>query len=117
MKDNDIIAYSATATPKLEAITANSSTPYIAAYTDLRKGPAVLEIPAASADGSVYGQVVDAWQLTIADVGPSGLDKGNGGKLLFTPPGYSDAVPDGYIQVSFAELPCCACLSIGTCAG
>src|SRR5262249_48870130 len=45
-KDNDIIAYSATATPKLEAITANSTTPYIAAYTDLRKGPVVLEVPA-----------------------------------------------------------------------
>src|SRR5262245_26579258 len=41
-KDNDIIAYSAPATPQLEAITANSSTPYIASYTDLRKGPAVL---------------------------------------------------------------------------
>src|SRR5215470_4397449 len=38
IKDNDIIAYSAPATPKLEAITANSTTPYIAAYTDLRKG-------------------------------------------------------------------------------
>jgi hypothetical protein len=67
-KDNDIIAYSATATPKLEAITANSTTPYITAFTDLRKGPVVLEIPAASAEGSVYGQVVDAWQFTIADV-------------------------------------------------
>src|SRR5262245_32439389 len=38
MKDNDIIAYSSTATPKLEAITANSTTPYITAFTDLRKG-------------------------------------------------------------------------------
>jgi hypothetical protein len=63
LRDNDIIAYSTTATPKLEAITANSTTPYIAAYTDLRKGPVVLEVPAASAEGSVYGQVVDAWQL------------------------------------------------------
>src|ERR1700751_4427071 len=45
MKDNDIIAYSATATPKLEAIRANSTTPSIAAYTDLRKGPVVLELP------------------------------------------------------------------------
>src|SRR5271163_2139156 len=86
--------------PKLEAITANSTTPYIAAYTDLRKGPVVLEVPVASAEGSVYGQVVDAWQLTIADVGPSGLDQGKGGKLLFTPPGYQGAVPDGYIQVA-----------------
>ena len=99
-KDNDIIAYSATATPKLEAITANSSTPYIAAYTDLRKGPAVLEIPAAGPDGSLYGQVVDAWQFTIADVGPSGLDKGRGGKMLFTPPGYKGNIPPGYIHVA-----------------
>jgi hypothetical protein len=69
LKDNDIIAYSATATPKLEAITANSTTPYITAFTDLRKGPAVLEVPAAGEDGSLYGQVVDAWQFTIADAG------------------------------------------------
>lgn len=100
LKDNDIIAYSGTGTPKLEAITANSTTPYITAFTDLRKGPVVLELPVASDEGSVYGQVVDAWQLTIADVGPSGLDKGKGGKLLFTPPGYTGKIPKGYIHVA-----------------
>lgn len=100
MKDNDIIAYSAIATPKLEAITANSATPYIAAYTDLRQGPVVVEVPAAGPDGSLYGQVVDAWQFTIADVGPSGVDQGKGGKLLFTPPGYTEAVPEGYIHIA-----------------
>jgi len=100
VKDNDIIAYSAPATPKLEAITANSTTPYISAFTDLRKGPVVLELPVAGPEGSVYGQVVDAWQLTIADVGPSGLDKGKGGKLLFTPPGYTGKIPKGYIHVA-----------------
>jgi hypothetical protein len=70
LNDNDIIAYSSTATPRLEALTANSTTPYIAAYTDLQKGPAVLELPPAGPDDSLYGQVVDAWQFTIADVGP-----------------------------------------------
>src|SRR6201994_3863303 len=99
MKDNDIISYSATATPKLEAITANSSTPYIAAYTNLRRGPVVLEVPVAGPDGSLYGQVVDAWQFTIADVGPAGVDQGKGGKLLFTAPGHKDPIPDGYIHV------------------
>ena len=98
-KDNDIIAYSATATPLLEALTANSSTPYLGAYTDLRKGPVVLEIPAAGADGSLYGQVVDAWQFTIADVGPAGIDKGKGGKYLFTAPDYKGSVPAGYFHV------------------
>jgi hypothetical protein len=99
VRDNDIIAYSAPATPKLEAITANSTTPYITAFTDLRRGPVVLEVPAASAEGSVYGQVVDAWQFTIADVGPSGLDKGEGGKLVFTPPDHQGAIPEGHIHV------------------
>jgi len=100
IKDNDIIAYSAPATPRLEAITANSTTPYIAAYTDLRKGPAVLEVPTAGPDGSLYGQVVDAWQFTIADVGPAGLDQGKASKYLFTPPDYKAAVPQGYIHVA-----------------
>lgn len=100
MADNDIIANSAGATPTLEALTANSTTPYIAAFSDLRRGPVVLELPAAGPDASLYGQVVDAWQFTIADVGPAGLDKGKGGKYLFTPPGYSEAIPDGYIHVS-----------------
>ncbi|WP_229709016.1 DUF1254 domain-containing protein [Silvimonas iriomotensis] len=99
LKDNDIITYSKPATPLLEAITANSTTPYISAFSDLRQGPVVLELPPAGPDGSLYGQVVDAWQFTIADVGPSGLDKGQGGKILFTPPGYTGTVPSGYIHV------------------
>src|SRR5262245_39224293 len=99
-KDNDIIAYSAPATPRLEALTANSSTPYIAAYTDLSKEPAVLEVPAAGPDGSLYGQVVDAWQFTIADVGPAGLDKGQAAKYIFTSPDYKGEVPEGYIPVA-----------------
>ncbi len=97
--DNNIIAYSEVASPKLEAITANSSTPYITAFSDLSEGPTILEVPEAGADGSLYGQIVDHWQITIADVGPSGLDKGKAAKYLFTPPGYDGAVPSGYIHV------------------
>ena len=99
-KDNDIIAYSGTAKPNLEATTANSTTPYITAFCDLRRGPTVLELPAACPDGSLYGQVVDAWQLTIADIGPSGLDAGKGAKILFTPPGYDRPIPKGYLHVA-----------------
>lgn len=100
LTDNDIIAYSGTATPKLEAITANSTTPYITAFCDLRRGPTVLELPVAGDDGSLYGQVVDAWQLTIADIGPSGLDEGKGARIVFTPPGYDGPVPEEYIHVA-----------------
>ena len=98
-KDNTIFAYSKTAGPNLEVPTSNSSTSYIGGYTDLQKGPVVLEVPASGPDGTLYGQVVDAWQFTIADIGPSGLDKGHASKYLFTPPGYSEKVPPGYIHV------------------
>ncbi|MFQ2506252.1 DUF1214 domain-containing protein [Aeromonas caviae] len=103
LKDNDIIAYSMPATPHLEAITANSTTPYITAFTDLQHGPTVLEVPAAGPDGSLYGQIVDAWQFTIADVGPAGLDQGKGGKFLLTPPGYSERHFDDLHAVASVE--------------
>ena len=97
--DNDIIACSKPATPRIEALTANNVTPYIAAFTDLRTGPVVLEIPAKTNKAVMYGQIVDAWQVTIADVGPSGEDKGAGGKYLLIPPGYKEAMPGGYIAI------------------
>lgn len=37
----------------LFAVTANTTTPYIAAYADLQNGPVVLEIPAADANASL----------------------------------------------------------------
>jgi hypothetical protein len=99
LKDNDIAAYSSVGTPRLEAVTANSTTPYTSSCTDLRKGPVVLELPAAGPDGILFGQVEDSWQQPIAEVGPSGLDQGRGGKFLFTPPDYKSPVPQGYIHV------------------
>lgn len=101
--DNVVVAYSGPAVSKHKAITANAVTPYIAAYTDLRKGPVVLELPAKSGKASLYGQIVDAWQSTIADVGPSGLDRGKGGKYLLIPPGYKEKLPQGYLHVRSAS--------------
>lgn len=98
-KDNDIIFMSGVASPLMETATSNSTTPYIAAFVDLRKNPVILEIPPASSEGSIYGQVTDAWQVTIADIGPSGQDKGKGGKYLFTAPGYDKPIPPGYLHV------------------
>ena len=97
--NNTIFSYSETAGPNLEVATSNSSTPYIGGYTDLKNGPVVLEVPASGADGTLYGQVVDAWQFTIADIGPSGMDKGQASKYLFTPPGYAGEVPEGFLHV------------------
>ena len=76
--NNTILAYSKPAEANLEALTANNVTPYITALTDLSNGPVVLEIPAETDKAILYGQIVDHWQLSIADVGPSGVDKGKG---------------------------------------
>src|SRR3974390_1926952 len=99
MADNVITAYSGPLKDIHELITPNQVTPYVGALSDLRKGPVVLEVPAKTDKAVLYGQVVDAWQATIADVGPSGLDKGAGGKYLFLPPGYKDPIPDGYFPI------------------
>jgi hypothetical protein len=59
----------------------------------------VLEIPAKTDLASLYGQIVDAWQVTIADAGVSGEDKGEGGKYLLIPPEYKESPPNGYIPI------------------
>ena len=56
----------------------------------------VLEIPAAD-DGSITGTIMDCWQAALEDVGPTGVDKGQGGKYLILPPDYKGTTPDGYI--------------------
>jgi hypothetical protein len=99
MKDNEILAMSKPLAARHEVLTGNNTTPYILANADLRHGPVVLEIPAQSAKGVLFGQVVDSWQDAVADVGPSGLDQGKGGKYLFLPPGYSEKVPEGYFAI------------------
>jgi hypothetical protein len=59
----------------------------------------VLEIPPADEDGSFTGNIVDVWQAALEDVGPAGVDKGKGGKMLILPPGYKEQVPNGYIAL------------------
>lgn len=99
MGENVIDAFSGAGHTFQEAITPNQATPYILATTDLRHGPVVLEVPAKTDKGILYGQIVDAWQSTIADVGPAGADKGAGGKYLLLPPGYKDPIPNGYLPI------------------
>jgi len=99
MADNVILSYSGPLRTIQEAITPNQVTPYICATADLRSGPVVVEVPAKTDKAVLYGQVVDAWQVTIAGVGPVGADKGAGGKYLFLPPGYKEPIPSGYFSV------------------
>lgn len=72
-------------------LTANTTTPYTVLWLDLTKGPVVLEVPP-----QVLGPLDDAWFRWVTDVGFTGPDKGQGGKYLLLPPGYTGRIPDGY---------------------
>ncbi|UJF22724.1 DUF1254 domain-containing protein [Shewanella sp. OMA3-2] len=77
---------------KTLVITANTSTLYAYAGTDLANdGPTVIEVPAG-----MLGFLDDSWQRFVGDIGVTGPDKGKGGKYLVLPPGYKGPVPDGY---------------------
>ena len=45
---------------------------------------------------NVLGFINDFWSRFVTDVGKPGPDRGEGGKYLLLPPGYTGAVPDGY---------------------
>ena len=45
----------------------------------------------------LLGGISDLWQREIAGIGPTGRDKGKGGKFLLLPPDHAGEVPDGFI--------------------
>lgn len=80
--------------PRTVELTANDNTIYSFIWLDTKDGPIVIEIPP-----KVLGSFNDFWYKWVADVGITGADKGQGGKYLILPPGYSGDVPSGYIVV------------------
>ena len=69
----------------------NTETIYNILWLDTTDGPLVLEVPPR-----VLGMINDVWGRYVVDVGNAGPDKGQGGKYLLLPPGYTGDVPDGY---------------------
>jgi hypothetical protein len=80
--------------PRTVELTANDNTIYSFMWIDTKSGPIVLEIPP-----KVLGSINDFWYKWVVDVGITGADKGEGGKYLILPPGYTGEVPDGYFVV------------------
>jgi hypothetical protein len=73
-------------------LTGNCETVYGLCAIDLKRdGPVVVEAPAM-----MLGGFSDLWQRQVLDVGPTGADKGKGGKFLVLPPDHTGAVLDGY---------------------
>ncbi|MEN8753732.1 MAG: DUF1254 domain-containing protein [Desulfobacterales bacterium] len=76
-------------------LTGNTESLYAFVVFDLKKdGPTVFEVPPG-----VMGPLDDHNFLFVADIGPTGKDRGQGGKYLLLPPDFEDDVPDGYFVV------------------
>ena len=73
-------------------LTGNTESIYAMLLFDLKAdGPTVLEVPAG-----LMGPCDDATFKFVFDIGPTGMDKGKGGKYLILPPDYKGEVPEGY---------------------
>lgn len=113
---NTVYWISEVPTAKQEALTANNQTPYANVYLNTKDGPVVLDIPAASNRTALFGSAVDIWQEPIADIGPAGADKGQGGKYVFLPPDYNGKEIEGCINVrskSYQIFVAMRCIPVG----
>ena len=73
----------------------------------------MLEVPATEGSLGIFGSLVDPFMVPLEDVGgSSGVDKGKGGKILITPPGYDKTIPAGYLHVPSAHYNSLAGLRI-----
>ncbi|CAB3793739.1 hypothetical protein LMG28688_03801 [Paraburkholderia caffeinitolerans] len=95
---DDIVYWSRPADWKNQTTTPNSSALYVYFNYNLKDGPVVVDIPAEN-DVVVFGSLLDAWQVPLADVGHEGSDEGKGGRYLLLPPGFKGKAPAGFIPV------------------
>jgi hypothetical protein len=100
-KCGDIAYFSKPADWKFQVTKPNSSSLYVYFNFNLKDGPVVLDFPAAVGAG-LFGSIMDAWQVPIADVGPAGDDEGKGGKYLLLPPDFGGKQPAGYFVLRSA---------------
>jgi hypothetical protein len=97
---NQIVFWSRFPDWKNQTLTPNPNAIYLMPFINTKDvGPVVLEIPPATNDGSITGNLDDAWQVALEDIGPAGADKGKGGKYLVLPPDYKGATPEGYLPM------------------
>jgi hypothetical protein len=73
-------------------LTPNTETIYGMQFLDLKRdGPTIVEAPPG-----LLGGFSTMWQQALIGVGPTGVDKGQGGKFLLLPPDYEGEAPAGY---------------------
>jgi len=81
----DIAYLSKPADWQLQLTTPNGSAYYVYFNFNTKDGPVVLDVPPAVGAG-LFGSMLDAWQVPVADVGPQGEDQGKGGNYLLLRP-------------------------------
>ncbi|CAG4903893.1 hypothetical protein R54767_03021 [Paraburkholderia gardini] len=90
---NQMVVWESLMNAQTLLLTGNTETVYAMSALDLKRdGPTVVEAPPM-----LLGGVSDLRQSELVGIGPTGADKGKGGKFLFLPPGYTGTVPKGYI--------------------
>src|SRR3954471_6138511 len=101
---NQIVYWSRLPSWKNQTLTPNPDVIYVFPFYNTKEEPIVMEIPPVENANSITGSIDDGWQTALEDVGPAGVDKGNGGKYLILPPGYKDHAPEGYIALQSATF-------------
>ncbi len=97
--DNQIVFWPGLLDWRNQTLTPNPDVIYLMPFfTTKDVGPVVLEIPPAD-DGSLNGSIMNYWQVAIEDIGPAGIDQGNGGRCLILPPDWTGDIPSGYIPL------------------
>ena len=99
-KPTQVVIWESLMDAKTILLTANTETVYAISHLALGSdGPTVVEAPP-----HMLGFLQDGLQRYVADIGPLGPDKGQGGKFLVLPPGFTGSVPDGYFVLALTDL-------------
>lgn len=93
--DNTVLIFSELMDSKSVFLTANADTIYFWSVLDVSKGPIVVETPPLA-----LGVIDDMWFRWVTDFGLPGPDRGEGGKYLLLPPGYTGDLPDSGYNVA-----------------
>jgi hypothetical protein len=97
-EDNTVVMFSELMDSNSLFLTPNADTIYSLATLDLTKGPLVVEVPPAQ-----LGTINDMWFGWVIDIGFPGPDRGEGGKYLIVPPGYTGPLPDSGFHVGHSK--------------
>ena len=90
---NQIVIWETLMDAQTLLLTGNTETVYGLAALDLKRdGPTVIEAPEM-----LLGGISDMSQHEITNIGPTGPDKGKGGKFLIVPPSHSGTPAQGYL--------------------